>query len=85
MPIRDLHQKSFDKATLDKLRLYRDYLREWLPMFMNNRSVDTIQVFDFFAGPGIDRNGNPGSPVIACDEIRRVLEADSVFSNFLRF
>lgn len=79
MPIHDLHRNPFDEATLDKLQLYRDYLREWLPVFMNNRSVDTMQVFDFFAGPGIHLDGNPGSPVIACDEIRRALEADSVF------
>jgi three-Cys-motif partner protein len=84
MPIRDLHRNPFDEATLDKLSLYRDYLREWLPVFMNNRSVDTIQVFDFFAGPGIDREGNPGSPVIACDEIRRALEVDSVFSKKIK-
>jgi len=42
MPIRDLHRNPFDEATLDKLSLYRDYLREWLPVFMNNRAVDTI-------------------------------------------
>jgi three-Cys-motif partner protein len=73
MPTRNLHEKSFDKGTQDKLELYRDYLREWLPVFINTPSVDTLQIFDFFAGPGIDRDGNLGSPAITCDEIRSAL------------
>ncbi|GAB6268161.1 MAG: hypothetical protein STSR0002_09020 [Smithella sp.] len=74
MPRRNLHEKPFDEATKDKLELYRGYLREWLPVFINAPSVDTLQIFDFFAGPGLDVTGNPGSPVITCDEIRNVLD-----------
>jgi len=73
MPIRNLHQKPFDEGTQDKLELYRDYLREWLPVFINGSFVDIIQIFDFFAGPGFDVHDNPGSPVITCDEIRNAL------------
>lgn len=70
MPIHNLHQKPFDEGTQDKLELYREYLREWLPVFINVASVDVLQIFDFFAGPGFDVNSSPGSPVITCDEIR---------------
>ncbi|MFH1991513.1 MAG: three-Cys-motif partner protein TcmP [Pseudomonadota bacterium] len=70
MPVRNLHQKPFDEGTRDKLELYREYLREWLPVFINGSSVDILQIFDFFAGPGFDVGGNPGSPAITCDEIR---------------
>lgn len=73
MPIRNIHEKPFDEGTQDKLRLYRDYLREWLPVFLNSRYNYNIQVFDFFAGPGSDINGNPGSPAITCIEIRDAL------------
>ena len=73
MPRRNLHDKPFDESTKDKLDLYRDYLREWLPVFIHSHFVDTIQIFDFFAGPGTDLAGNPGSPVITCDEIRTAL------------
>ena len=66
MPVRNLHQKPFDEGTRDKLELYREYLREWLPVFINGSSVDILQIFDFFAGPGFDVDGNPGSPVITC-------------------
>lgn len=69
MPRRDLHKKAYDEGTKDKLELYRDYLREWFHVFTNVSFVDTLQIFDFFAGPGGDTDGNPGSPVIACDEI----------------
>lgn len=73
MPRRDLHKKPYDEGTQDKLDLYRDYLRVWFHVFTNVTFVDTLQIFDFFAGPGSDRTGKPGSPAIACDEIRNAL------------
>jgi len=73
MPVRNLHQKPFDEGTRDKLELYREYLREWLPVFINGSTVDTLQIFDFFAGPGFDVDGNPGSPAITCGEIRNAM------------
>lgn len=73
MPRKNLHIKAFDEGTKDKLKLYREYLREWLPVFINSPSVDALQIFDFFAGPGIDIDDNPGSPIITCDEIRNAL------------
>lgn len=73
MPIRNIHEKPFDEGTQDKLQLYREYLREWLPVFLNSKNGYHIQVFDFFAGPGLDINNNPGSPAITCIEIRDAL------------
>lgn len=75
MPRLNLHQKPFDESTRDKLDLFREYLREWLPVFIRSTVVETLQVFDFFAGPGADVEGNPGSPVIICNEIRTALLA----------
>jgi len=75
MPRRNLHDKPFDESTKDKLDLYREYLREWLPVFIHSSSADIIQTFDFFAGPGTDLAGNPGSPVITCNEVRSALLA----------
>ncbi|MEI8244813.1 MAG: three-Cys-motif partner protein TcmP [Lentisphaerota bacterium] len=68
------HEKSFDDGTLCKLEMYRKYLRAWLPTFINNPYIDTIQIFDFFAGPGYDGEDNPGSPIIASQEIRIALD-----------
>jgi len=68
-----LHQQPFDEGTRDKLELFQEYLREWLPVFNNVSSVDILQIFDFFAGPGFDVDANPGSPAITCDEIRNAM------------
>jgi three-Cys-motif partner protein len=73
MPIRNLHHKPFDEGTQDKLELYREYLREWLPVFIHSPSINIINVFDFFAGPGFDVDGKPGSPVITCEGIKEAL------------
>jgi three-Cys-motif partner protein len=73
MPIHNLHKKPFDKGTRDKLELYKKYLRAWLPVFIHAKGSHTMQIFDFFAGPGIDVEGNPGSPAVACEEIRDTL------------
>lgn len=77
MPRRNLHKKLFDESTKDKLDLYRQYLREWLPVFIHAPFIETLQIFDFFAGPGMDLDGNPGSPMITCDEIRTALPSSS--------
>ena len=74
MPRRDLHLKPFDESTRDKLELYREYLREWLPVFIHASYIDKLQIFDFFAGPGIDISGTPGSPLITCAEIGNALK-----------
>jgi hypothetical protein len=73
MPVRNLHQQPFDEGTRDKLELLQEYLREWLPAFINVSSVDILQIFDFFAGPGFDVVGNPESPAITYEEIRNAI------------
>lgn len=75
MPRRNLHLKPFDESTREKLGLYREYLREWLPVFIHDQYIDNIQVFDFFAGPGKDVDGISGSPLITCEEIRVALDS----------
>ena len=68
------HSHPFDEGTLTKLDLYRRYVRAWLPVFLNSKFRPTkIQIFDFFAGPGYDKEGRSGSPVIAFQEIRSAL------------
>ncbi len=61
----DFHEKPFDEATLTKLEIFQLYTREWLPVFLT-REVDyarEVHLYDFFAGPGADVNGVPGSPL----------------------
>ncbi len=69
---RDFHNNPFDEGTNVKLGLFRDYVREWLPVWLS-RSVPgvPITIADFFAGPGSDCKGNPGSPLITLEEVRK--------------
>ncbi len=74
MSVHDIHAQRFDDGTQEKLEIYRQYLRTWLPVFLM-MDVPRIQVFDFFAGPGGDSEGNPGSPLITKQTVTEFLES----------
>lgn len=61
----EFHAKPFDEGTLVKLDIFELYTREWLPVFLarDNPPREEIHLFDFFAGPGFDPVGVPGSPI----------------------
>lgn len=82
MPTAHFHEKPFDEETLCKLDIYRQYLRSWLPVFLNQgRNIRQIQIFDFFAGPGRDAVGKSGSPLIASEEIALALRQNAARLN----
>ncbi len=68
----DMHKKSFDEGTLIKLEILRQYLRNWLPVFIkdHNRIWQKLAIYDLFAGAGADKDGAAGSPIIILDEIK---------------
>jgi len=69
---RNFHRTAFDEATKAKLRLFRDYTREWLPVWLSHARPQTpITIGDFFAGPGVDSEGVPGSPLVVLEELRQ--------------
>jgi len=51
---------------------------EWLPVFIQRKSdyawSGEINIFDFFCGPGIDKDGQKGSPLIALDVCKQFSE-----------
>lgn len=65
----DMHKVDFDEGTEVKLNIYRQYLSAWIPVFPMSGAT-RIQICDYFAGPGHDASGSPGSPVIAMDLIK---------------
>lgn len=70
------HDKPFDDATQLKLELFRGYIREWLPVFLTQykegkSQYRRVDIYDFFAGPGHDAKGNPGSPLIIVEELKQ--------------
>ncbi|VEN75420.1 conserved hypothetical protein [Candidatus Desulfarcum epimagneticum] len=68
---RAFHGAPFDEATLLKLDIFRGYIRSWLPVFLSKRSYPNVNIFDFFAGPGRDINGQSGYPLVIIDEVSR--------------
>ncbi len=74
---KNIHSQPFEESTLAKLAIFRDYLKEWLPVFLAARTVywQKVNVFDFFAGPGKDSAGRNGSPLIIVEELLPHLES----------
>ena len=71
---KEFHATAFRPPTLTKLRLYKSYISGWLPVFMTNSvGVAEIWLFDLFCGPGCDRDGEKGSPLILLDELTKYL------------
>ena len=56
MGARDLFEKPFDEGTMVKLRIFEDYFKAWLPVFIAKPQPywRVIQIFDLFAGEGKD-------------------------------
>lgn len=62
MPNKNLHEKAFDEATIQKLDIFELYTQEWLPTFIMS-GHKKIYIFDFFAGPGYSITHQEGSPI----------------------
>jgi three-Cys-motif partner protein len=74
---KDFHAEPFDRETKLKLEIFRGYIREWLPVFLARRTFKAITLYDFFAGPGRDIEGEKGSPLIIIDEVKAYLNNPS--------
>ena len=72
---KNFHNKPFDDETILKLEIFQGYIREWLPVFLFKRNFLSVNIFDFFAGPGKDIDGKRGSPLIIIDEVRNYLSS----------
>jgi three-Cys-motif partner protein len=86
---KDLHEKPFDDGTITKLEIFGKYLETWLPVFIMINSKK-IYIVDFFAGPGKDKDGKDGSPLLIINKIRlyideiksRQLEIKVIFNEY---
>jgi three-Cys-motif partner protein len=72
MPVKNLFDKPFDEGTKTKLDIFKNYFQKWLPVFVSKKEPiwKVVQIFDFFAGMGKDKNGELGSPLIAIEIIK---------------
>ncbi|MBO9586306.1 MAG: three-Cys-motif partner protein TcmP [Flavobacterium sp.] len=70
-------RKPFDDGTKAKLEIFRNYLVEWLPVFISSYETthwENIFIYDFFSGEGKDVNGTIGSPLIILDVLNEYEE-----------
>lgn len=72
---KDIHAQKFAPSTQHKLWLYGAYLADALPVFLKTKMVSDINLFDFFAGPGINVDGELCSPAIAIEVIKKTLSS----------
>lgn len=63
MPTINLHEKPFTEETITKLSIFEDYAKAWLPTFIMSDWAFEINIFDFFAGTGYDKNNVKGSSI----------------------
>ncbi|MEM9479696.1 MAG: three-Cys-motif partner protein TcmP [Verrucomicrobiota bacterium] len=72
MPREEFHDKPYDEGTLTKLAIFELYVQEWIPVFLSqpNPPFEELHIFDFFAGPGRDKNRVSGSPIRILDQLQ---------------
>lgn len=62
---------SYGEGTVTKLKIFEEYIKNWIPNFINPKTSDKkVSIFDFFAGPGYDKNKNPGSPILILESVK---------------
>ena len=70
MAKKDINKDVFTEETMLKLEIFRQCFREWYPVFVHNKYISHIFVYDMFAGSGKDTAQHPGSPIILFQEAR---------------
>lgn len=70
MAYKDLHENPFDETTIAKLEIFEDYAQAWIPTFVMTPKINTICIFDFFAGTGYDKDNVEGSPIRILNKIK---------------
>jgi len=69
---KNIHSKPFDQGTKQKLEIFSECFKAWLPVFLHDKYTPSIHVFDLFAGSGSDSDGYPGSPLKLLFEARGI-------------
>jgi len=61
---KDINSEEYDAGTKLKLDILSKFLVEWFQVMVNADFLQTIYLYDFFAGSGTDSTGYPGSPLV---------------------
>lgn len=71
---KDMHKEEWDSATLIKLKVFEQYIHDWLNVTLNygkdNKSFQTLEIYDLFCGSGYDgTKTHKGSPLRILDAV----------------
>ena len=79
LALSDFNDQPYRTTTLTKLKLFRQYVEQWLPVFISDghRSAEQVNIVDFFSGSGTDIDGNPGTPLLLLDLVSKHLLRNS--------
>lgn len=70
MAKKDFHNSKFDKGTQSKLEVFKEYFKASFPVFLHSPFFDEIFIYDFFAGQGLNDNGEHGTAFNILNEIK---------------
>ncbi len=71
---KDFHNLKFDRGTISKLEVFKEYFKESFPVFLHSPYFDEIYVYDFFAGQGKNSNNEYGTAFHILEEIKPYCE-----------
>ena len=69
----DLHEKPFSEETITKLSIFEDYAKAWIPTFVMAEWSCEMNIFDFFAGTGYDKNNIAGSSIRILTQVSKYI------------
>lgn len=84
MPVKGEVPWDILEHTLAKHDIYRRYLERWFPILLNGANAYPSATYaEGFAGPGIYKSGDPGSPVIALRAYLKKVPAGKAVTKFI--
>jgi three-Cys-motif partner protein len=66
----DFYNSKFDKGTQSKLEVFKEYFKESFPVFLHSNIFDEVFIYDFFAGQGLNGQGEYGTAFNILNEIK---------------
>ena len=68
---KNMHNTEWDEATLTKIKVFEEYLKEWLNVALEQagKYEKEIEIYDLFCGSGFDKSKNAGTPIKILDTL----------------
>ena len=70
MAKKDFHNSKFYKVKQSKLGVFKEYFKESFPVFLHSPFFEEIFIYDFFAGQGLNAEGEYGTAFNILNEIK---------------